>query len=128
MRSAWFHFERVGRVSILHVSGYVDRRVEQRFERAVQEAAAGAADSVLIVSLLECSSLTYSCLLSLSCLSEVEQRPVHVVAAPGSEARRMFELPELGGLPVHDGFREAFLSIATPSLRNQPDRQVGTLA
>lgn len=128
MRSAWFHFERVGRVSILHVSGYVDRRVEARFERAVHEAAAGAADSVLIVSLLECSSLTYSCLLSLSCLSELVQRPVHVVAAPGSEARRMLQLHALGGPPVHDGFREAFLSIAAPSLRNHSNRQARTLA
>lgn len=128
MRSAWFHLERVGRVSVLHVRGYLDRSVEEKFQRALRDAAAGPADSVLTVSLLECCYINYPCLLTLSCLSELVQKTIHVIAAPGSEARRMLQLPQLGGVPVHDGFREAFLSIAAASLQRQTNRQVGALA
>jgi len=116
VKSAWFHFERVGRVSILHVSGYIDRDVEERFERALREAALGPPDSVLTVSLLKCSYIDYSCLLALSRLSEIVQTPVHVVAAPGSDARRKCQLARpSGALPVHGDFREAFCSIVARS-------------
>lgn len=116
VRSAWFHFERVGRVSILHVSGYIDRDVQGRFERTLREAAVGPPDSVLVVSLLKCSSIDYSCLLVLSRLSERVQAPVHIIAAPGTDTWRKCQLPEFSGvLSFHDGFREAFFAIVPRS-------------
>lgn len=127
MKSAWFHFERVGGVSILHVSGYIDRDVEERFERALREAALGPPDSVLTVSLLKCSYINYTCLLALSRLPGLAQTPVHIVAAPGTDARRQIQLAGLSSaLPVHDGFRDAFCSIgARSSSRKRPLASAG---
>jgi hypothetical protein len=123
VNSAWLHFERVGRISILHVSGDIDRAISEKFARAVREAACGPADCVLTVSFLECHHIDYACLLTMTRLFELAQRPVHVIAAPDTEARRMFDRPEFSVLPVHDGFREAFLSIAAPSSSRQTHRR-----
>lgn len=113
MKSASFHYERVGRVTILHVDGYVERDVEQRFERALREAAAGSSNSVLTVSFLNCSHIDRECLSTLSRIGKRETTQLHVIAAPHTEVRRMLERPERDcTLAVHDGFRDAFFSIA----------------
>ena len=125
MKSAWFHSSVGGSAITIRArsNGYVDRDVEQRFERALREAAAGSPDSVLAVSFLNCSHIDRAYLSTFSRICECETTELHVIAAPGTEVRRMFDLPELSfTLPIHDAFRDAFFSIAA-----SPDTAKGSV-
>jgi len=120
---ARFSRENLGRVSILHVAGYLRKSAEEEFERALSQSFDGSPNLALIVSLLECGDVDDECVATLRRLAVLPTNRVHIVAAPNSHPWRMLQL---GGCPffiIHAGFQEAFVSISSESPQTVADRR-----
>jgi anti-anti-sigma factor len=99
--------EPLGRLTLVHVLGELDISNYHGFSDALERAADGSLDPIL-VALVECTYIDTSGLTALVGAHRKFGKRLHVVVPPNSKIRKIFEATGLHrALLLHDEFRAA---------------------
>lgn len=99
--------EPFGRLTLVHILGELDISNYHEFSDALERAAEGSSDPIL-VALVECTYIDTSGITALVGAQRKFGKRLHVIVPPNSKIRKIFEATGLNrALLFHDEFRAA---------------------